>query len=875
MKILLHLVIITVLLPVSILGQTHNWVRSNPGGGGAFSSIGASASGIILAGSDLSGAYRSVDGGLSWDVIGVSRGLTETHISGLGFHRTDGDVLFIGTENGLFRSDDGGDSVTKVLSSGYIEDIEMCTSNTNIGYVAYHSSYNTANGVIYKTTDGGLTWSQVSTNIPFGLRILKIVVDPTNADIVYFLSGDGRFVCGPAEVYKSTDGGVSWTHLTSSINEVMDIALSPSSPDIVYITTMNAANCDSIYYWYDLDGDIYKSTDGGNTWGNPQSDYSGVIFVSPSDPDDIHLIDPREPYPWNPRSGTFHSTNGGQTFTKTGFVSNWDSFYQGSIFRAYGKGPNGLCKTLGDDLSNPNNYFWTNWQWAFKSVDAGTVFNNIFTDQISPGFWKSRGFDNINNAALSISPANPDIIYLGLFDMGIWRSLDGGDSWQACNDVPHSGDWDGYGGNCATILADPDRDNVVWASLGGSQNGDYPTFLLKNTNTGDENSWVETSGLPNEQLMGLSVDPNSTISNRTLYVTANRDVYKSTDDGDTWTMVYDCNGCRFTAVDPANGNIVYAGGEYGLFKTVNGGISWTNTGLPEMSASPGSDFWDGDYDGVFDVKTDPSTPDRIYVTALGTNKGLYRSNDNGATWTKLLTDDYMRKVAVAPNNPNVLYATSSSAFESGGYDPNSHGIWYSDDGGQTWTIQNQNMAYPFGLSVEVDQRAQPFVWVGSPGTGFQKSPVPGDCSTIVTSTADSGQGSLRAAVDCAIDGDVITIDGSLNNMTIDISSAPLVISKNITIIAAPNISVAISGGFGQNSSVAHTFMISQGSNVVFDGLDVFCGSGTDGAAIYNQGTLTLRNIYISGEGTTNANSLIWNGPTGNLILMQNVTVVDQ
>ena len=705
----------------NVYTQTHDWTRTNPGGGGAYSTVGASASGIIIAGSDLSGAYRSQDGGLTWDVIGVNKGLTETHISGVGFHRTDGNIIYIGTENGLFRSSNGGNSVTKVINDGYITDIEFGTNNTNVGYASYHPTYDSNQGVIYKTSNNGLAWSEASTGLPSGIRILKIVVNPDNANIAYALTGQGRFACGPADVFRTTNGGSSWTNTTSTIKEVMDVAIDPNDPDTVFITTMNA-DCASEFYWTDLDGDLYKSTDGGDTWGAPISNNTGVIWIDANNSNTIRLIDTREPWPWIPSSGTWTSTNGGSSFSKTGDVDNWDTFFNGDLFYCYSSSYNGICKTLGEDLSNKNNYFWVNYQWIFKTTDNGTTFNSVFTDEISTDFWQSRGFDNVNMSDISISKANKDIIYLGYFDIGIWRSLDRGMSWQSCNDVPHTGNWEGHGGNCATILADPSRSNVVWASLSGNQNGGATTTLLKNTNTGHRDNWmVSNTGLPDEEIMGLSIDVNSSSTNRTLFVTGLGDVYKSTNDGASWTMVHNCNGCRFTAVDESNSNVIYAGGEAGLWRSNNGGTSWVDVSHADMKASAGVGFWDGDYDGVFDVKIDPSNANWVYVTALGTGKGLYKSIDKGDTWEKLLTDDFMRKVAIVPQNASILYATSSSAFEAGGYDSNSMGVLFSDDGGANWTQQNMGMAYPFALAVAVDNTANPMVFVGSPGTGFQKA----------------------------------------------------------------------------------------------------------------------------------------------------------
>ncbi len=702
----------------------HNWERTNPGGGGAFTVIGASANGVIIAGSDLSGAYKSVDGGSTWDVIGLVNGLTETHVSAVGFNHSNGNIIYLGTENGIFRSSDGGSNFTKVLQSGYVTDIEFAIDNPEIGYSPYHSAYNSTDGQIYKSTDNGLTWHKISRNLPMDIRILKIVVNPQNSEVFYCLTGWDRFACSEANVFRSKDGGKTWKNITASFTqEILDIAVDKQNPQILYLTTMNAS-CDGRYYWTDLDGALYRSYDEGEHWVY-LSNYTGVIFLERDNPDRIILIDPREPYEWNERAGTFTSIDGGLTFEKTGDVAHWDTFFNNDPFWCYSVSYNGIVKTFGIDLSNPDVIYWVTNQWVFKSENKGSVFQNVFTEEVSPGFWRSRGLDNVNMMDISVSKADPDIVFLAYFDIGIWRSLDGGNSWQSCNDNVYSGGREGHGGNCATILTDPDRPEVVWASQSENQNGQYPTFLLKNNNTGDRNSWIlANEGLPEEQIMGLSIDPNSDVNNKILYVTADQDVYKSVDDGLSWHKVFDCNGCRFTAVDYFNGNIVYAGGERGIWVSKDGGESWQNISHPDMVAVNGISFWDWNYQGIFfDIKTDPNIPNTVYVCVFGRNRGLYRSRNNGETWTKILEDDFLRKVAIVPVNSNYIYATSSSAFQSGGYESGSNGIWFSQDGGKTWVKQNQNMPFPFALAIDIDNRQQPTVFVGCPGTGFQKSPL--------------------------------------------------------------------------------------------------------------------------------------------------------
>ncbi len=95
-----------------------NWTNINPGGGGAFTPIGAGPTGTIICGSDLSGAYRSRDRGLTWDAIGFNRGLKRTHVSTVGFDSVDPRVVHLGAGIGIYRSGNGGDSFQQVLTTG-------------------------------------------------------------------------------------------------------------------------------------------------------------------------------------------------------------------------------------------------------------------------------------------------------------------------------------------------------------------------------------------------------------------------------------------------------------------------------------------------------------------------------------------------------------------------------------------------------------------------------------------------------------------------------------------------------------------------------------------------------------------------------------
>jgi hypothetical protein len=418
----------------------------------------------------------------------------------------------------------------------------------------------------------------------------------------------------------------------------------------------------------------------------------------------------------DPEGGVWESLNGGDTWRRKSTMKGWDSGWM-VLDWAYDGGAYGMAKTLGEDLSDPNVIFWADWYFAFGSFDGGLKFQNLCTREVSPGRWRSRGIDNVTLASLAISEADPGRIYTGYHDIGMWRSLDGGAGWQACNSA-FTGRWRGHGGNTASIIADPTRPAVVWASNGGTVDN---ASLAKSTDSGAPNSWVAASGLPSGFIKGLSLSRASSDTLRTLYVTANGDVYRSQDDGATWSRVFDCNGCRATAVDRFDGSLVYAGGEGGLWRSRAGGApgTWVAIGLPEMAGSNPRPVKDEQWEGVHQIAPDPRRSGRVLVTAYGSGRGLYRSADAGASWTRLRASALMRGVATDPTDSDVIYGTSSAAYKSGGNATSgSEGVLRSTDGGQTWTSVADGLAWPFGGPVVVDPANPSRVILGSPGAGF-------------------------------------------------------------------------------------------------------------------------------------------------------------
>lgn len=764
----------------NVTAQNYNWTRTNPGAGGAYNTVKVGPTGHVAACSDLGNVYFSTDQGNVWNVLGENVGIDQTHASSVGFHTTNATIFCIGTEDGIYTTQNEGASFTKTLGSGYIEDITFSSANANIAYASYHPQWNSPNGSVYKSTNAGSSWSQVSTNIPQGRRIIKLEVSPFDANLVYCLSGNADFACTPAELFRSTNGGVNWTKISGQ-NVVLDFEVSAVVQDEVYLTTMNA-NCSAQYYWTNLNGTLLKSVDQGSNWNNI-ANRTGVIWLEGND---LKLIDPREPYPWTQTAGTWLSNNDGASWTQTGTVSNLETAYINDHLWSYGTTEAGICKTLGESLT-PGVRYWAHSRFVYGTYDGGASFENKFTDQVSPGFWYSRGVDNVVMHDLEVNDADPNIIYAGYWDIGFWRSLDKGLSWEASNDAQFTGNWQGYGGNAMTILSDPVRTNVVWTALKGDfyENGN----LVKSTNTGSPNSWVlSNSGLgASNEIHGLALVHDSPQNNRTLFVTSDGEIYKSTNDGASWNQKPSNGGLRVIKVDVFDSNYIYAGGENGFWKSTDGGETWSSSGLSAFTGSVSGASFEYGWEGVTDISVDPFNQQTIYITVLGNNKGIYKSTDRGNNWTQIYNNKYMRTIEVSRAVPNKIFAGSSSAFSSGGYNSASKGILLSTDAGANWNNIDGNTPFPFALTIDLSNEANEVVYVGSPGSGFQYASdtptavdleVDNNCielfpNPVVDQFTIKGNLSLYTIEILDISGQVYSvINNAGNSHTIDISNLP-------------------------------------------------------------------------------------------------------
>lgn len=777
-----------------------NWTRTGMGGGGTISMIISTKvdGSTLVAASDNGGLYISNNFGESWNVLGANNNLNSSSFHSLAVDpsvTTQGQKFYAGSVSGLYVTENGGTSFTKQtdLGDSMVESIAVAKSNPNVVYIAQNDWSNPSE--IYRTNINTGEW-ELASNLSGNqdnLIIVKLLVHPTHPEVVYALTGKSRYRCSAARLYRSDNGGDSWSRVATNLPtpansaiDILDVDVDPSNPSIFYISTFKAAGTHSsgcqnglfdvnMWDYAGQAGSFYKININTNAT-TKIIDKTGIISVGTGangDPSTtIRLVD------YLFENGTSINTNGGTG--NWGFHdrddpnTGWERGYTYAVWNIFISTLNGLSKSITKDVFNGNRLYHSMGQGAGISTDGGIYFKSLVTKKIAnsqPQRWSSTGLGNLVLTALDVSDSDPNQIYAGGYDVGFWASNDHGLSWirkqpdynEEANRkyvwpmaIPSNsaiiGAKHGDGANILSIISDPAHKEIVWATFSRDQSN-AKAGVFKSSNSG--NTWtlakiyknnVELTFDETIRVHGLSLDKESPESNRVLYVTVDGDVYKSTDGGLVWNDVFLLNGAnnnlKFTAVGKTNSGqkVVYAGGEGGLYRSINGG-NWLEVGTPEMKVrtsqlpihkdiiptypSTKNNVTTNPWEGVFDIAI---TPDgKVYATVYGSNRGLYRSDSgNSGTWELVFPDNYMRGVTISPQNPDLIFVTSSEEYASGMLSINSSsGLNYSNQGGDigTWHEGNSGMAWNFGGKLEIESGTNPSIWLSVPGTGLQHTPL--------------------------------------------------------------------------------------------------------------------------------------------------------
>ncbi len=331
---------------------------------------------------------------------------------------------------------------------------------------------------------------------------------------------------------------------------------------------------------------------------------------------------------------------------------------------------------------------------------------------------------------LAIDPQHPTTLFAGTTDRGLYKSTDGGGSWQAVKgDL--AGQW------VRAFAIDPRTPTVVYAGVLTSSSNQRGG-LFKSTDAGETWRALKLLGpAADSGIYALGIDPKNptTLYAATGYAARGLDNYKSTDGGETWLTITDPIGVTGFGIDPQTPTTLYMVSRYGVFKSTDGGITSQaiNNGLSDPNV-PAND--------IRDLAIDPHTSTTLYVSTEG--RGVFKSMNGGANWRPIntgLSDRRVNALAIDPQTPTTIYAATW------------HGVFKSIDGGRRWSAISDGLADLSAVALVIDPTSPTTVYTGTFGNG------------VFVSSATSGL-STRPQVEPAGDRGSVThaasdVDGSL------------------------------------------------------------------------------------------------------------------
>ena len=563
---------------------------------------------------------------------------------------SDSAVVWAASSAGVFRSADSGATWTDV-SGGAFTDVKGLAVHPADANRAWALS---ANGHVYRTDDGGATWSDSTTPL---LSPQTLLIDPHNPDTLY-AGGD----CGPISlegpdiydggvgvgVYKSTDGGVTWTARNDGLTDVWsrcayELSIDPFASWRLFLSGPfsdvggQSESYDSAKSWERMEynvprpargvvfdtrypcthygitsfvGDHFMvSQDCGFTWANVPGRLPGRPFSLSIDPERGRLF-------LGTDKGIFRSGNGGLVW----------------------------AGTLAPEVSVSAMSFAVEPPSLFAATSRGLY------DVENRGLGAAHAIDLPQIATdagpLAVDPSNDKIVYAALRDgSGVFRTADGGASWQR-------------------LSGDLPRIDYLSVDAGGTL---YAAALITQSvyrRDGDGWTVVHDHAYPS----AVEADPKNA---GTVFIEVQGHVERTRDGGATWTRVTPTRHNSSIAIDPSDPRWVYVANIFELLRSSDGGDTWTDV-EPFNVGKTGTSF------GFVVAPSDGKVLYRIN----GWNGHLDRSDDRGVTWQSFgPTSPYVSSMAVDPHDARSIWIVSYGPL-----------MQHSTDGGATW--QKVDGPYP-------------------------------------------------------------------------------------------------------------------------------------------------------------------------------------
>lgn len=768
-------------------GRNDQWGFIGPGGGGAMfnPAINPSDSNHAFVSCDMTGSFVTYDGGEKWRMFNL-RGVTKFYR----FDKREPNIVYAGISNMLFKSYDKGVSwntiypkpeeiiaihaqgdhaaevvVTKDSIITVIENLAVDPDNPqrlfllvrkkkidiwpsskgknsrfymnimisedggghwkildklrfDLNNIFIDPTSPKDNRTIYISGKDGLgmkkngNWSNI--DLPYGAgpitQFVAGVDTKTNQHIIYAVSGQSYFNPNgnknDSRIYMTSNGGQNWNRIDESLQrfkiegaddpEFRSIATSYNHPETIYVSYAKLRiSKDSTSFG------VAKSTDFGKSWTLVWDDRAAANIAK-----DPGISSPNREQGWlDERFGPW-----------------W--------------GENPFHMAVADN--DPRINYATDFGRTIKTIDGGKTWQQVYTNKIEGGGWKSRGLQVTTGYMLVFDPFDSLHVFMADTDTGLMESFDGGKSWVSAtnnNGVPRQ-----WVNSTYWLVFDPEVKDKVWAVM--SQNHDLPRPKMWRTMNMDEYTGgvlVSNNGggtwRPISKDIGetapthIMIDPESDPENRTLYVCAfGKGVYKSEDGGETWQQknhgIEDARPAVWRIARRKDGDLFLIvsrksdDGSIGndqdgsLYRSSDGAETWTKMDLPEGVNGPTSLMINPNSSGRILL----STWGRYGKTEFSPNRGggIYLSEDNGTSWIRTLEhDQHIHDITVDTRN-GVFYA---AGFNSSAY--------RSEDKGQTWNrIKGYN--FKWGKRVQPDPKDPEKVYIITFGGGVWHGPAKGD-----------------------------------------------------------------------------------------------------------------------------------------------------
>ncbi len=644
----------------------------------------------IYVGAASGGVWKTTNQGITWTPLFDKQGVAS--IGDVALTPSQPDLVWVGTGepnnrqsstfgDGVYKSTDGGRTWMHMglRDTQHIGRVLIDPTNPETVYVAAlgHLWGPNAERGVFKTTDGGRTW----TNLKFidqDTGFVDMVMDPSNPQTLYAAAYQRRRAAwgyngggAGSGIYKTTDGGRTWTHLTTGLPSGtvgrIGLAIYRRDPKVLYATVEHRQ-----------EGGTYRSDDGGETWRkmsnvNPRPMYYSKIHIDPTTDQRIYILG----------ASFFMSTDGGRTFSDpvTGRAGANDT-----MSSTYDVGVHGDHHALWIDPANPKHLILGNDGGLYFTFDGGIAWDKVNNFPIGQFY------------GISVDNSTPYNVYGGLQDT---HSFGGPTATRHFLGILND-DWVQINtGDGMYAQVDPNDPDTIYTE---SQDGTISRFHRP---TGDRKPIkpAAPAGEPAYRFNWTTPIVISPHDSKTLYLGGSR-VFRSSDRGDTWTAGPDItrgeNRDELTIMGVKPSRDVLANNDGVSFwgtittlaeSTVQAGVLWAGTddGLVQLSRDGGKTWTDvssrvpnlaakrGRVSRVEPSHRDAGT---VYVSVERHESDdfapyLFVSRDFGQTW-KTLSDalpkvGWINVVKEHPKNPSVLFAGTET------------GLFVSLDGGAGWT----------------------------------------------------------------------------------------------------------------------------------------------------------------------------------------------